>query len=91
VIEFGVTKLKIKHIIVCGHYNCGGVQSALSGNEKGIIGDWLKPIEKIRDTHSAELEKLEQNTQKWARLCELNVIEQVRTLSQLGLLQRVEK
>jgi carbonic anhydrase len=77
VLEYAVAHLKVPHIIVCGHYNCGGLQAALSGHTSGAVGTWLQPaidlIAKYRDT----LDRLVDETQRWRKLCELNVIEQV--------------
>ncbi len=87
VIEFAITKLKIKHIIVCGHYNCSGVKAAIDNNEKGIIGDWLKPIVNLKDRNASELNKHKHGSDKWSRLCELNVIEQVKNLSRLDVVK----
>jgi carbonic anhydrase len=77
VIQFAVDVLKIKHIIVCGHYRCGGVKSALQGERLGLIDNWLRHIEDVRDMHSPLLAQLPTMQQQWDRLCELNVIEQV--------------
>lgn len=90
VIEFAVTKLKVKHIIVCGHYNCSGVIAALEGYKDGYTGKWLHPIEKLRNEHNDELEQLDLK-RRWARLCELNVVRQVKTLSELEVITSARK
>jgi carbonic anhydrase len=77
VIQYAVDVLKIKHIIVCGHYGCGGVKSALLGERLGLIDNWLRHVEDIRDMHRPLLAPLATPEAQWDRLCELNVIEQV--------------
>ncbi|MBI3897268.1 MAG: carbonate dehydratase [Gammaproteobacteria bacterium] len=76
VIQYAVDVLRVKHIIVCGHYGCGGVNSALHGQHLGLIDNWLRHVEDIRDKHTSSLAPLSTQA-KWDRLCELNVIEQV--------------
>jgi carbonic anhydrase len=76
VIHYAVEYLKVKHIIVCGHYRCGGVNCALSGERFGIVDSWLQHIKDVERLHHEELSKLEGQA-KEDRLCELNVIEQV--------------
>lgn len=77
VIQYAVDVLKIKHIIVCGHYGCGGVKSALHGERLGLVDNWLRHVEDIRDKHWPALVRLGEPVAQWDRLCELNVIEQV--------------
>lgn len=77
VIQYAIDVLKIRNIIVCGHYGCGGVRSALHSERLGLIDNWLRHVEDIRDKHWAMLEPLESPQLRWDRLCELNVIEQV--------------
>ena len=77
VIQFAVDVLKVKHIIVCGHYGCGGVKSALLKESHGVVDDWLDHIRGIQSKHSATLNALPSIEQQWTCLCELNVIEQV--------------
>ena len=77
VIQYAVDVLKIKHIIVCGHYGCGGVKSALHGERLGLVDNWLRHVEDIRDRHWPNLVRLGDPVAQWDRLCELNVIEQV--------------
>jgi carbonic anhydrase len=76
-IQFAVDVLKVKHIIVCGHYGCGGVRAALRGDRLGLIDNWLDHIQDVRQKHETRLIKINEETQQWDRLCELNVIEQV--------------
>ncbi len=77
VIQYAVDVLNVKHIIVCGHYGCGGVKSALQGDRLGLIDNWLRHVEDIRDKHWPLLSRLKTQRQQWDNLCELNVIEQV--------------
>ncbi|MCR9291099.1 MAG: carbonate dehydratase [bacterium] len=76
-IQYAVDVLRVKHIIVCGHYGCGGVEAAISKPELGLIENWLRHIEDVYSKHEKSLEKLEDHASKVNRLCELNVIEQV--------------
>ncbi len=77
VIQYAVDVLKVKHIIVCGHYGCGGVKSALLGERLGLIDNWLRHIEDVREKHRAVVDPQTTLDARWNRLCELNVIEQV--------------
>ena len=80
-IQFAVDVLRIEHIIVCGHYSCGGILAALQDNKLGLIENWLRHVQDVRAKHRAELDALETEKQQHDRLCELNVIEQVTNLS----------
>ncbi|MEW5796577.1 MAG: carbonate dehydratase [Candidatus Zixiibacteriota bacterium] len=80
VIQFAVDILKIRHIIVCGHYGCGGVRAALRGECLGLVDKWLANIWEIRDRHAELLSPLASDEDRWKLLCELNVIEQVRNV-----------
>jgi len=75
----------VQHIIVCGHYGCGGVRAALEGPSHGLIDNWLRHIEDIRDGHSDFLTALPDDATRWRALCELNVIEQVRNVARTTL------
>lgn len=81
-IQFAVEMLRIEHIIVCGHYHCGGILAALQDNKLGLIDNWLRHVQDVRTRHRAELDALETEEQQHDRLCELNVIEQVTNVSQ---------
>jgi carbonic anhydrase len=81
-IQFAVEVLAIRHIIVCGHYGCGGVLAALRDNQLGLVDNWLRHVQDVRWKHQAQLEKLETEAEQHRRLCELNVIEQVVHVSQ---------
>jgi carbonic anhydrase len=80
-IQFAVDVLRIEHIIVCGHYSCGGILAALQDNKLGLIENWLRHVQDVRAKHRTELDKLETESKQHDRLCELNVIEQVANLS----------
>jgi len=77
VMQFAVEALKVEHIIVCGHYNCGGVKAAMQNDRLGLIDNWLRHIQDVRDHHREILASIEDAEQRRDRLCELNVIEQV--------------
>lgn len=79
VIQYAVEVLKVKHIIVCGHYGCGGIKAALEDCDHGLIDNWLGHIKDVSRMHQTELEGLNDD-EKQNRLCELNIIEQVNNL-----------
>jgi carbonic anhydrase len=81
-IQFAVDVLRVRHIIVCGHYDCGGVLSALRDRKLGLIDNWLRHVQDVRWKHRAQIDALETEAQRHGRLCELNVIEQVVNVSQ---------
>jgi carbonic anhydrase len=82
VVQFAVDVLKVRHIIVCGHYGCGGVRAALRGDRLGLADKWLRHVQDVRDKHAARLAGIRDETLHGDRLCELNVIEQVLNLCQ---------
>ncbi len=86
VIQYAVDVLQVKHIIVCGHYGCGGVKAALTNMRVGLADNWLRHIQDVRDEHGAYLAKVLPAKQHDV-LCELNVIEQVRHVAQTTVLQ----
>jgi carbonic anhydrase len=88
VIQYAVDVLKVKHIIVCGHYGCGGVQTAFQNRAYGLIDNWLRHVQDVMQLHSATLNALERETDKINRLCELNVLEQVIHVGQTTILQQ---
>ncbi|MCG8344808.1 MAG: carbonate dehydratase [Chlorobiales bacterium] len=77
VIQYAVEVLKIKHIIVCGHYGCGGVKAAMETDDHGLIDNWLHHIRDVYRAHSTEINAIEDEALKFDKMCELNVIEQV--------------
>jgi len=82
VLQYAIDVLRVEHVIVCGHYGCGGVRAVLAGNSRGAVQQWLQPIAGIRHKHRAMLDRLDNDECRADRLCELNVREQVR---QVGL------
>lgn len=86
VLQYAVEVLKVKHIIVCGHYGCGGVKAATKQHYYGIINGWLNNIKDVYQMYRTELDKMDDN-QKVDRLVELNVIEQVKNLSKTAIVQ----
>jgi carbonic anhydrase len=87
VIQYGVEVLKIKHIIVCGHYGCGGVKAAWEDKENGLIDNWLRNIQDVQRFHQTELDCFHTEKEKLDRLCELNVIEQVVNVCRTTIVQ----
>jgi carbonic anhydrase len=87
VIQYGVEVLKIKHIIVCGHYGCGGVKAAWEDKENGLIDNWLRNIQDVQRFHQSELDCFHTEKEKLDRLCELNVIEQVVNVCRTTIVQ----
>ncbi|MBC7166734.1 carbonic anhydrase [Phenylobacterium sp.] len=81
VLQFAVDVLKVKHIMVVGHYGCGGVAAAVDGERRGLVDHWLHPIREVYAAHKAELEAIEDPHARNDRLCELNVIRQVRNVA----------
>ncbi|KAE9382045.1 carbonic anhydrase [Stipitochalara longipes BDJ] len=88
VIEYAVIHLHIKHIIVCGHYNCGGVQAALSHSDMGLLNPWLRNIRDAYRLHETELDKIKDEETKYRRLCEINVLEQARNVIKTATVQK---
>lgn len=80
VIQYAVEVLKVKHIIVCGHYGCGGVAAAVEDEAHGLIDNWLQHIRDVYRIHEGELDAMTDDHAKLNRLCELNVIEQTRNV-----------
>jgi len=81
VIEYAVSSLSVRHIIVCGHYHCGGVRAALEGHQAGAVALWLQPLRNLADEHREELDALGSAEKRWDRLCELNVAAQVQAVA----------
>ena len=88
VVQYAVDVLKVKHIIVCGHYGCGGVRAALAGTRLGLIDNWIGHVASVRDRQAGALEGLPDG-RRWRRLCELNVVEQARNLCLSSVVQDV--
>lgn len=87
VIQFAVDVLKVKHIIVVGHYGCGGVGAALRGDRIGLSDNWLRHVQDVRQKHEARLAALADAAARGDRLCELNVLEQVSNVCQTTIVQ----
>jgi carbonic anhydrase len=81
VLQFAVDVLKVKHIMVVGHYGCGGVAAAVDGRRRGLVDHWLHPIREVYHDHRDELERHTDERARLNRLCELNVIRQVRNVA----------
>ena len=88
VIFYAVERLRVRHIIVCGHYGCGGVEAAVSGHDFGLINRWLQNIKDCAERHQPELSALPDEEARSRRLVELNVVEQVEHLTKTSLIQR---
>ncbi len=86
-VEFAVRVLKVKHIIVCGHYGCGGVIAALHNTRTGVTDNWLRNVRDIYTQNQTEIDALGDDQAKADRLCELNVIEQVRNVCRTTVIQ----
>lgn len=87
VVYYAVKQLKVKHIIVCGHYGCGGVLAAMSKKSYGFIDGWLSHIKNVQRIHQDQLDGFEKQEDRENRLVELNVMEGVRALSQVSFIQ----
>jgi carbonic anhydrase len=87
VAQFAVDVLKVRHIIVCGHYGCGGVTAALRGERHGLVDNWLRHVQDVRDKHNPLLKALDNEVERVDRLCELNVLEQVLNVCQTSIVR----
>jgi carbonic anhydrase len=87
VLQYAVEFLKVKHVIVCGHYGCGGVQASLERQSHGLVDNWLRHLRDIYAKHRAALDALADESQRLCRLCELNVIEQVLNVANTTVLR----
>lgn len=88
VLEYALVHLGVKHVIVCGHYGCGGVRAAMSNNLHGFVDNWLRNIKDVYHKHAAELNAIADEDKRADRLTELNVIEQVRNLAKTTIVQQ---
>jgi carbonic anhydrase len=86
-IQFAVDVLRVEHIIVCGHYGCGGVLAALQNRKLGLIDNWLRHVQDVRAKHRQQIDSLSAEPEQHARLCELNVIEQVANVTQTTIVR----
>ena len=87
VLDYAVNVLKVKHVIVCGHYGCGGVQAAMTNKHIGLIDNWIRHIKDVYRFHSSELNSIVDETKRFNRFVELNVVEQVLDLAKTSIVQ----
>jgi carbonic anhydrase len=88
VINYAVEHLHVKHVIVCGHYNCGGVKAAMTPRDMGILNPWLRNIRDVYRLHEAELDSIKDDAARYDRLVELNVYEQCRNVVKTAVVQK---
>ncbi len=88
VLYYAVEVLKVKHVIVCGHYGCGGVLAAMENKDQGFVNNWLRNIKEVYNKHSKELDAITDFTARANRLVELNVVEQVHNLAKTKIVQQ---
>lgn len=91
VLEYAVAHLEVKHIVLCGHYFCGGVKSAMEAKDLGLLNPWLRNIRDVYRMHKDELNAISDETQRYNRLVELNVEEQVTNLLKVASVQKAIK
>jgi len=87
VLQFAIDVLKVKHVIVCGHYGCGGIRAALDRDSHGLIDNWLRHVQDVERDYEHELDGISDPQQREDRLCELNVAEQVRNVGRTTIVQ----
>ena len=87
VLQYAVEVLRVKHVIVCGHYECGGVHAAMSPHPHGLIDNWLRPIEELYRRRKQELQAAGTEEAQFRRLCELNVVEQAINVANTTIIQ----
>ncbi len=87
VLQFAIDVLKVEHVIVCGHYGCGGVQAALRHSRLGLIDNWLRHVQDVANKHRPQLSAIAEEAARLDRLCELNVVEQVAHVCQTTIVQ----
>ncbi|EFQ26965.1 carbonic anhydrase [Colletotrichum graminicola M1.001] len=88
VINYAVCHLKVKHIVICGHYGCGGVKAAMTAKDLGLLNPWLRNIRDVYRLHEAELDAIKDEDSRYNRLVELNVIEQCRNVIKTADIQQ---
>jgi carbonic anhydrase len=86
VLQYAVDVLRVRHVIVCGHYGCGGVKAALEGTRHGLIDNWLRHVADVGEKHAGELESTP-GEKRLDRMCELNVVEQVANVCQTTIVE----
>jgi len=87
VLQFGIDLLRVRHVIVCGHYGCAGVRAALHDQKVGLADQWLRHVQDVRDDHAEELRAIPEPVARERRLCELNVLAQVRHVCEAAVVQ----
>lgn len=87
VIQFAVDALKVKHIIVCGHYGCGGVKAVLDNTKIGLVDKWLDNLKPVKESFQRNLFEIKDDASRFNRLCELNVVEQVFNVCNTDIIQ----
>jgi carbonic anhydrase len=87
VLQFAVDVLNVNHVIVCGHYGCGGVKAAMNNLHLGLIDNWLRHVQDVMHNHNQELASIVDESRRLDRLCELNVVEQVLNVSKTTIVQ----
>ena len=87
VLQYAIDVLKVEHVIVCGHYGCGGVRAAYFRSSLGLIDNWLRHVQDVRDRHDALIEPAADDNSRIDRLCELNVVDQVRHVCHTSIVQ----
>lgn len=87
VLDYAVNHLKVKHIIVCGHYGCGGVKAAMGNSSLGLIDNWLRHIKNVYRLHKEELDAVQDETERFNKFVEINVKEQVYDLAKTSIVQ----
>jgi len=88
VVEYAVAHLQVKHIVVCGHYFCGGVKAAMQGKDLGVLNPWLRNIRDVYRLHKHELNKITNDDERYNRLVELNVQEQCINVTKMAVVQK---
>lgn len=91
VLDYAVNVLKVKHVIVCGHYGCGGVKAAMGNSHIGLIDNWIRHIKDVYRFHYEELDKIENEKERFNRFVEFNVTEQVLDLAKTSIIQNAWK
>lgn len=91
VLDYAVNVLKVKHVVVCGHYGCGGVQAAMTNRSFGLIDNWIRHIKDVYRLHQSELDSISVERDRFNRFVELNVVEQVNDLAKTSIVQSAWK
>jgi carbonic anhydrase len=87
VMQYAVDVLNVEHIIVCGHYGCGGIQGVIEKRDLGLVSNWLRHLADVRDKYAVELNKLPSDGARAQKLCDLNIIEQVRNVCESTIIE----